>query len=318
VLGTRIVISPLVSQPRQILPQVTYLITRRTILRHMLLRPDHRMTQILLYLLAVLVRHHGMQLHAVCAMSTHIHLVVTDVDAKLPAFLQSFHRTVALCTKVLRRWTDVVWDKTPTSVVRLETPTAVIEKIAYVLANPVAAHLVRCAHQWPGAKVLAAEIGTGVLRAGRPTVYLDPRNPQWPEHATLPISLPPGVTPDEAPAFRRQVAAEIARIERHAEAEMHRQRKSFPNARDLRTISPQQRATSTEPRFDRNPTFAPGRGRAEAGRAAASALQTFRALYREALRRWQSLDRDVVFPAGTWWMHVFHRAVVGAVAAAVP
>lgn len=308
--GTGIEIIPIVSQPRSILPQVTYLITRRTILRHMLFRPDQRMTQILLYFLAVFARRDRLQVHAFCAMSTHIHLVVTDVEGNLPRFLQSFNRLVALCTKALRRWPGVVWDKSPTSVVRLESRAAFVEKIAYVVANPVAARLVRRAHQWPGAMVFAGEGHAGEIRADRPKVYLDPSNPSWPEQATLPISLPPGIEPHDASAFHRQVAAEIARIEKHAQAEMRAQRRSFPNLRDLRTIAPQKRATSAEPAVDRNPTFAPGRNQVEIGRRAASALKTFRSLYRRALERWRQGERDVVFPAGTWWMRVFHGAAV--------
>ena len=311
-VGTKVVLCSGVSQPRQILPQVTYLITRRTILRHMLLRPDQRMNQILLYFLAVLARRHHLQVHAFCAMSTHIHFVVTDVDGTLPRFLHSFHRLVALCTRMLRRVPHVVWDKSPTSVVRLETPAAVVEKIAYVLANPVAARLVRFAHQWPGAKTLAEAIGSGEISADRPRFYLNPRNPTWPERATLPIALPPGIEPDQVAVFHRQVAAEIARIEHHVQAEMREQGRSFPNARDLCTVSPHKRATSIEPALDRNPRFAPGRNQVEAGRTAASALGAFRRLYRQALARWQNLARDVVFPAGTWWMRVFHGATAQA------
>jgi REP element-mobilizing transposase RayT len=84
----------------------------------MLLRPDRVMNQILSYLLAVIANRCGLRVHAFCAMSTHLHIVVTDVSGTLPAFLHAFHRTVALCTKVHRTWNDVVWDKSPTSVVR--------------------------------------------------------------------------------------------------------------------------------------------------------------------------------------------------------
>jgi REP element-mobilizing transposase RayT len=299
-----------VSQPRQLLPQVTYLITRRTILRHMLLRPDQRMTQMLLYFLALFARRERLEVHAFCAMSTHLHLVVTDVDGNLPRFLHSFHRMVALCTKALRRWPHVVWDKSSTSVVRLETPAAVVEKIAYVLANPVTARLVRGAHQWPGAKVLAREIGSGEIGADRPRVYLNPENPSWPERATLPVTLPPGLDPDAVAGFHRQVAAAIARVEQRVELEMRAQGRSFPNARDLCTVPPLTRPKSVEPSVDRNPTFAPGRNQIDAGHEAVSALRTFRSLYRQALTRWRDLERDVVFPAGTWWMRVFHGAVV--------
>jgi REP element-mobilizing transposase RayT len=282
----------------------------------MLFRPDQRMTQILLYFLAVFARRHGLQLHAFCAMSTHLHLVVTDVDGDLPRFLHSFHRMVALCTKRLRRWRHVVWDKSSTSVVRLATPHAVVEKIAYVLANPVAARLVRNAHQWPGAKSLAGDIGSGEIRADRPQGYLNPENPRWPERAALPVELPPGVAPEAAPLFHRQVAAEIARVEERVQVEMRG--KAFPNARDLCTVPPETRVESVKPSGHRNPTFAPGRHQVEAASHVAFALATFRSLYRQALERWQNLERDVVFPAGTWWMRVFHGASVEPVGSSPP
>jgi REP element-mobilizing transposase RayT len=296
------------SLARQVLPMATYLITRRVILRQMLLRPDQRMTQTLRYLLAILAHRHGIQVHAFCAMSTHIHLVVTDVRGALPEFLHSFHRMVALCTKVLRHWNDVVWDKSPTSVVRLETPAAFVEKIAYVLANPVTAGLVRRAHEWPGAKVLVREIGRGTLRARRPEVYLNPKNPDWPAEAVLPITLPPGIEPARAASFRRQVAAELARLEAKAQAEMEQQRRSFLGAERASAVSSTARATTPEPTVAHNPTFAVGRNQGDAWQRAAAALRAFRASYRAALERWRAGARHTVFPPGTWWMRVFHHA----------
>jgi hypothetical protein len=249
-------------------------------------------------------------------MSTHIHLVVTDVRGVLPSFLHAFHRTVALCTKVLRGWNDVVWDKQPTSAVRLETPAAVVEKIAYVLANPVSAGLVRRAHEWPGAKVLTAEIGRGTLRARRPDVYLDPENPMWPEDAALPIALPPCVAPEQEEAFREQVAAELSRLEAAAHTYMQEQGRRFLGAEQSSTVFPEARATSVEPVFDRQPRFAAGRGQGDAFRCAAAALRAFRASYRSALERWHIGVRSAVFPAGTWWMRIFHGACVNEIAGA--
>ena len=74
--------------------------------------------------------------------------------------------------------------------------------------------------EWPGAKVLVDEIGGGVLRATRPGVYLDPKNPAWPAEVTLEVSLPPGIGAGEAEGFRREVADELAREEAKARAEL--------------------------------------------------------------------------------------------------
>jgi REP element-mobilizing transposase RayT len=298
------------SQPRQIAAGVTYLITRRTLRRHCLFRPDAAITQLIVYALAVSARRFGIEVHAVCAMSTHLHLVVTDVHAVLPRFLQFFHRIVALGTKVLRAWEGPVWDHEATSVVRLLTPVAVVEKIAYVLANPVAAGLVRHAREWPGAKVNPDQLGGGELHARRPTAFFDPANPAWPASVTLPLALPPGVEVGNVEDFRRDVTAELERQETQAHEEVHRRGLRFLGADRAGRVSPHDRITSFEALRDRNPTFAVGRGQGGAWRAAVAAVRAFRGCYRAALERWRVGVRTIVFPAGTWWMHVFHGASV--------
>jgi REP element-mobilizing transposase RayT len=296
------------SLPRNILPGATYLLTRRVLRRHFLLRPDAVLNNLILYALAVSAQRFGIQVHALCAMSTHLHLVVTDVRGVLPRFLGFLHRIVALGTKVLRAWEGPVWDHEPTSVVRLMTRAAVVEEIAYTLANPVAAGLVRHANEWPGAKVLVDDLGGGVLRAVRPDLYLDPKNPAWPPDVTLEVSLPPGLGAGEAEEFRREVAAELAQEEARAHAKQAGV--GVLGAERASTVSPHERATSVEPLRALNPTFAVGRGGKEAWLGAAAAVRAYRAAYRGAFTEWCKGVRDVLFPEGTWWMRVCHAAGV--------
>ncbi|WP_437966575.1 transposase [Sorangium sp. So ce260] len=298
------------SQPRHIAPGATYLLTRRVMRRHFLLRPDTAINQLLIYALAVSARRYGIEVHALCAMSTHLHLVVTDVQGVLPRFLQFFHRIIALGTKVLRKWEGPVWDHEATSVVRLVTQAAVVEKIAYVIANPVTAGLVRHASEWPGVKVDVGDLGRGVLHAARPSAYLDPKNPQWVDQATLPLALPPAIQQENAEAFRGQVGAELDRQEAQAHAELERQGRRFLGAERASTISPYERATSFEGLGERNPTFAVGRDQGDAWRTAAAAVRAFRVSYRTALERWCAGVRSALFPVGTWWMRAFHGVKV--------
>jgi putative transposase len=302
------------SQPRHVVPYATYLFTRRVLRRQFLLRPEGAITDLIIYVLAVTSGMYGIEVHAICVMSSHLHMVITDTRGELPRFLHQFDRLVALSMKVLRAWEGPFWEPGGVSAVRLLTPAAVVEKIAYVLANPVAAGLVRHAHEWPGLKVRVGDIGRGVLHAGRPVVYFDPANPQWPEHAAFPITLPPGIEKDGADGFRRTVAAELAQLEAQAHEDMRRQGHRFLGAEEARAISPYDRATSFEALRARNPTFAVGREQGDAWRAAAAALRVFRASYRGALERWCAGMRDALFPVGTWWMRVFHRADVNSVA----
>jgi REP element-mobilizing transposase RayT len=127
---------------RQVVPGRTEMTTRRTLRRTFLFRPDPKLIQFYLYCLAVYAERYAIEVHAVVLMSTHEHLIVTDNRRRLPDFFRDFHRVVALGTKILRRWEGTVWDSEPTSRVALCNPKAIIEKLAYIMANPVEAGLV--------------------------------------------------------------------------------------------------------------------------------------------------------------------------------
>ncbi|HRI71825.1 MAG TPA: transposase [Polyangium sp.] len=235
-------------------------------------------------------------------MSTHIHVVLTDPNGRLPLFLAYFHRLVAMGTKILRSWEGSIWDSEQTSVVELLTQDAIVEKIAYVLANPVAAGVVLVPEEWPGAKTQVADIGQTVLETTRPSVYFEAK--KWPDVMKLPIELPPMIGKADAESFRDQVQnaleqeVAIARTTIAPENVMGPQR--------AKTISPETRAKTPEPIRKRNPTFAAGRGHRDIAAAAARVVTAFRSAYRAALERWRERDRNVEFPAGTWWMRVFH------------
>ncbi len=298
------------SRPRQILQGSTYLITRRTLRRHFLLRPDSEMREIIVYLLAVCAEQHGIRVHAFCAMSTHLHIVLTDPLGVLPRFLECFHRLVGLCTKVLRKWEGPLWDHAQTSVVRLETTEAVVDKIGYVLANPVASGLVRYAHEWPGAKSRVNELGGGRVRAARPRVYLDADRARWPDAAVVELALPSDVRGRDAGVWRDAVKASVAEHEARGRAEVAASGRSFLGARRAERISPYDRATTVEADRERNPTFAVGAVIGACARAV-QALRAFRGAYDAAMARWRTGVRETVFPAGTWWMARVHAVIVG-------
>ena len=147
-------------------------ITRRTVCRFYLLRPDRELNEAFLYCLAVAAAKFGILLHAVCVMSTHVHLVITDVRGVYPDFLQCLNRLFANVTKVLRGWGHEVFNGAGPSAVPLRTPGAIVDKSAYTIANPVACGAVKSHRDWPGF-VTRVEDNTGrrgyevTLRDGR-------------------------------------------------------------------------------------------------------------------------------------------------------
>jgi hypothetical protein len=299
------------TQPRLVLAGSTVMVTRRTLRRHHLFRPDPAIRQLYLYTLAVCAREFGVLVHAVTLMSTHEHLVVTDADGRLPDFLRRLHRLVALATKVLRTWEGPIWDHERSSVVRLLTEQAVMEKLAYVMANPVKAGLVRHAKDWPGITVLPHELGRRRFVIERPEGFFDPDNPKWPDRIELKLTLPPGLECGDSPAsIRHAVAEELDRHERLAHQEIHARGWRVLGPERVRRLSPYRRATSFEPLRGRNPTFAVGRWQRKLFFEAAAELRAFRRAYRDALEQWRAGFRSVVFPQGTWCMCRVHGAFV--------
>ncbi len=296
------------SQARPIRPGTTYLITRRIERRYCLLRPDRTINTYLLYAFIVSARKHGILLHAFCAMSTHMHYVVSDPDGKLPQFLAMFHRLVALGVKVIRDWNGAVWNRSQTSIVELCTPEAIVEKIAYTLANPVKAGLVRFAHEWPGFKTHADDIGGTKLHAKRPLNCFNPKNEHWNLHVDYDVSLPPSIPVTRLEGFRAAIKEELANIENSVHATISK-KKVLGAARVLKT-NPKSRITSYEPTKQRNPTIAAGRGKTKKLQEAQKARRDFLKHYRLALQSWRAGNRTVVFPAGTYAMRVFHSANV--------
>jgi putative transposase len=295
--------------PRRITPGMTVMVSRRTLRRTHLLRPDPQLTNFFMYVLAVVAARHEVQVHAAVVMSTHEHIVLTDPHGRLPRFLQELHRLLALGVKVLRKWEGAVWDHEKTSVVELCTPAAVVETLAYLMANPVAAGLVERASQWPGVKTLPRDLGQAEWRATRPNAFFNENNPEWPSVATLKLAAPPRVSMTCA-ELRTAVAVELEDKERSARAEIVKKGWRFVGAHKLRSLSPSARARSWEPLKGRNPTLAVGRSNKPAFYECVARLRDFRARYRRALELWRTGVRHVLFPHGTYWMNVFHAACI--------
>jgi REP element-mobilizing transposase RayT len=287
--------------PRQVLAGTTYLITRRCSERRFFLRPSAIVNAIVLYLLAVAARRYGIMIHAYCVLSNHLHLVVTDTQARLPEFHRFFGGLVARAINcVLGRW-ESFWDPGSYSAVRLETTDAILEKMVYVLANPVAAGLVPHGRDWPGLWSDPSRIGGDAIVADKPGVFFRKKGPM-PASASLRLTRPPGFASDDA--FLTQLRERLAAAEDGAAAELEAKGRRFLGAVGVAAQKATSRPAPGEPRRVLNPRVA---CRARWKRIEAlQRLAEFTRAYREALASWRAGLRDVVFPAGTWLMRVQH------------
>jgi REP element-mobilizing transposase RayT len=281
--------------PRQVLPGTTYLVTRRCFQRQFLLRPSQTTNGIFLYVLAVAARRFDVRIHAVCVLSNHFHLVLTDPHAHLPAFEQYLDSLVARAiNSTLNRW-ESFWAPSSYSAVALPSTEDILEKAAYTLANPVAAGLVRRAREWPGIWTAPELIGGAPIHVTRPAAFFRPDG-AMPESVDLELSTPPGfaTTVD----FRDRLVNALTEHEARAALE-HR---TFIGAANTFALQPEARPATQEPHRKLNPRAC---GRDKWKRIEAlSRLREFLSSYRTAWLAMRAGVAGVVFPTGTYWLRV--------------
>jgi hypothetical protein len=296
-------------------PGITYLLTRRTSQRTLFFRPDAdgTMQNIYLYTLGVSAKKFNVGIAAVSLLSDHEHLVPTDRDGVMPDFLHYLHRHVACATQCHRGWGEEIWNGSQTSLVELPTPAIVIDKVSYVVVQPVAAGLVRAVRDWPGVKTRVDEFGRHVFVAKRPDVYF--RGKMWPETIELPLELPPSVAEvmsvDEAQQALRERVEEREKEARHESIERFKRGERpqpFLGADKCVKVHFTRRATARETWGKTNPTFADG-GDRELRKELIEKKRTFEAEHHDALTRFRDGERDVLFPYGTWRARVVYGAL---------
>ena len=125
------------TSPRRVLPRQTYLVTRRCSQREFLLRPSLAVNGLVQYLLAVYARRHNILVHAFCVMSNHLHLLVTDPEARLPAFERDLNSLIARALNVSSERSEGFWASAGTySAVTLLAPSDVLEKAVVRARKP--------------------------------------------------------------------------------------------------------------------------------------------------------------------------------------
>jgi putative transposase len=298
------------SLPRRVLPGETYLLTRRCYQRTFRLRPSDSTTAIFKYCLALAAQKTGVIIHAVCVMSNHHHLVVTDPLGQLPDFLRELHRTTAKALNASQGQWENLWSSEQPNAVRLGDGEDVARKMAYVATNPVDAGLVADPSDWPGLNVWETED----LVVERPLDYFSPRG-EAPERLTLRIEPPPHASLPGTP-FRERLKTLIADRIAAASRAVNAAGLTFLGCAAVLGTSFIARAKSYEVKRGMVPTVAASDPGLRAGLL--RARNAFLIAYDSALARWRQGVREAVFPAGTWWMRVHHGAAVDAPAPARP
>jgi putative transposase len=287
--------------PREVVPGRTYLITRRCTQRQFLLKPSRATNQLVRYCLGVAAQQTEIQLHAVCFMSNHWHGVATDPTGRLPEFLERFHRLLARAQNVSLGRTENLWSSEKTSVVLLVSDEDVLDKMAYTIANPTSAGLVRSPHEWPG--VVTSRIGERHV-AQRPAVFFDRRG-NLPQFVAVQMVRPPILRGLDSRSLAQRLAAAVEQFVRNARASLRHRGLKFLGARGVLQQPSTAAPTTVPPRRTLLPRVAARDWTARV--AALRALTRFWRAYRQALNAWRSGVRDVIFPAGTYALRVHAR-----------
>lgn len=278
------------------------MVTRRCSERRFFLRPCRLTNEIFLYVLAIAARRYGILVHACCVLSNHCHLILTDQDGRLPAFMQYLDSLVARAVNASLGRFEGFWavDGSYSAVEPLD-PGDVVAKTAYVLANPVAAGLVRRGAEWPGLWTSPDQIGVAKLVARRPKIFFDPKG-YLPETVELELTTPRIFA--TADAFRSLLSGALGELEEKHRQELTSVGRRILGAARVLAQSPFARPPAGEPRFDLKPRIA---ARDKWKRLEGiSRLKTFLGEYRQAWLARTAGVENVLFPAGTYLLRILH------------
>lgn len=235
-------------------------------------------------------------------MSNHYHLDVTDVDGNLPAFKNHFNATLARLINSHLGRSDKFWAEDRPSDVRLLEDDDVIEKMAYTLANPTAAGLVKWGSRWPGFTTYSMAFGDtmGFEKPGR---FFDPHNSDLPRVVELCLVRPAVDQGCSDEHVHRRLMAAVRRRELEKQREMRMANHRFIGKSRLFRQRWDRVPQMSSRKSGLNPTFASMNKWARIAQVRRD--RAWEATYAAARDAFRGGVRDVVFPFGTYWMRVF-------------
>ena len=294
------------TQPRCVVPGVTYKITRCIQDRRFYLSPDdgdgREVNQIMEYCLAEAAEASEVELHDAIVMGNHVHFEVTDVKGKLPVFTQTLFEHSSKCLKELRGIDENVWSAEKGEYTVLATENATREAMAYTLANPTSAGLVRYSKQWPGVRSCPEDLRGHGRMVAPPKQYFKTAEPKM-----LRFTVPPMLRElEETQQTIDALADRVHELEQQAWRALEAEGRSFLGVNGVKKTN--WRESPTRPRLSKDdPEHRCEKFKTLNGKKMEelkAKAREWRRIYCETLIAFQDGDRDVVWPAGTWHMRV--------------
>jgi hypothetical protein len=238
-------------------------------------------------------------------MSNHQHIVVRDNHANFPAFLAHLHKMISKAMNALRgRWENF-WATEQPNAVYLVEPADRFAKLVYLLANPVADHLVDRISDWPGACSLQLHLSGRTRTVKRPRGFFR-SDGNMPDEVTLRVERPEGFEALSEAEWVAKLRAAMRLEEERAREERKACGRRVLGRKGVLRADPTDSPKTVESRRERRPHVAccnKHRRRREL-----AALTAFRAERWAALVRHLEGERDIVFPHGTYRIRGFFVA----------
>jgi hypothetical protein len=272
----------------------------------MLLRPSKDGDQIYLYCLAEAAQRYDITLNGYIAMSNHQHVILRDNRGNFPEFLAHLNKMIAKAMNtLLGRWENF-WSAEQANAVYLVEAADRFAKLVYILANPVAAHLVDRATDWPGVSSLGLNLSGRTLTIKRPQCFFSPEG-TMPEEVTLRVARPDGYENLTETEWSELLLGALAAAEERARAERQAARIGVLGRKGVLHTAPTEQPESVERRRRLRPHIAcVDKVRRTVELAALTAFRLARA---EALERNLAGDVHVLFPVGTYRIRGFFRTL---------
>jgi len=144
-------------------PNTYYLVTTRCHQASFLLRPEPAINEAVLeWLTRTQHAYPGVRLFGLCVMSNHLHLLVRDTQGELAAWASYLLGNLARSINAIRKRCGVVFERRYSAEPVLDD-AALLDRLVYVVTNPVNAGLCNQSCHWPGL-LLWAQAGEPELR----------------------------------------------------------------------------------------------------------------------------------------------------------
>ena len=294
-----------VVHPRPIFKQHTYMVTRRTTQRQFLLRPNKAINQCIRYCVSIATEKSGVELHALMFMSNHYHIILTDVEGRLPVFTETLNRLLAKSLNVYHGRGENFWaGHVQPSHVHLGDRTAVLDKLAYLLCNPVAADLVKEGKYWPGIRVFLP----GETKCVRPKFYFrdEDSGGSMPKKTKLKLSLP------ECLGDKKQALKELRKLIKDNEQILAEKRKASGKQVLGKEAVKRQRIDATPSSKDKPSNISPRLVCRDKWRKIEilHLMKSFLNAYKQAWESYKAGEAGVQFPLGSYKMGLIKHAVI--------